>query len=118
MGRIVFLINPSCPPPDDHLKPPCPPPDDYRGQGGEGAPAGRRLHAAVEYIIRIIEKWRKDNGIKFKFSNPQVSDIANARCEPCSMFARVPKGRGGKEDRRTPLYTSRRLFARGGMVVF
>eukprot|EP00976_Prorocentrum_cordatum_P068773 1179285-Prorocentrum_minimum.AAC.2 len=46
MGRIVFLINPSCPPPDDHLKPPCPPPDDYRGQGGEGAPAGRRLHAA------------------------------------------------------------------------
>mmetsp|Transcript_4895 Transcript_4895/g.8470 ORF Transcript_4895/g.8470 Transcript_4895/m.8470 type:complete len:564 (-) Transcript_4895:267-1958(-) len=25
----------------------------------------------VEYIIRIIEKWRKDNGIKFKFSNSQ-----------------------------------------------
>ena len=26
----------------------------------------------VEYIIRIIEKWRKDNGIKFKFSGSQV----------------------------------------------
>ena len=34
----------------------------------------------VEYIIRIIEKWRKDNGIKFKF-NSQVGNTSSQICQ-------------------------------------